>query len=87
MGRRRIVLYCQGRKPNELAKSLSRKRGSPLTWETIAKIETQALVKAGMSQGVAQNTVQQKIQQLKSMGVTQPTGIVAGKVNCGKFGD
>ena len=55
------------------------KTGSPLTWEAVAKIETQALVKAGMNQSMAQNTVQQAIQQLRSMGVAQPTRIPWGR--------
>jgi RHS repeat-associated protein len=54
------------------------KTGNPLTWDAVQRIETQALIRAGMKPTMAQNTVQQAIQQLKQMGVSGPTRIPWG---------
>jgi hypothetical protein len=42
------------------------------TWETIAKIETDALVKGGMKPDMAQATVAKAIKALKDAGVAGP---------------
>ena len=51
------------------------KTGKPLTWDAVQSIETQALVKGGMSQAAAEATVSKAISILKAAGVKQPTKI------------
>jgi RHS repeat-associated protein len=62
----------------ELYKSFSQ-TGSKLTWQAVEKIETQALVRSGMSRSMAQQTVQAAITALKDSGVSGPTRIPWGK--------
>jgi hypothetical protein len=45
------------------------------TWDAVQSIETQALVKGGMSQAAAEATVSKAISILKAAGVKQPTKI------------
>jgi hypothetical protein len=52
--------------------------GAKLTWESVSKIETQALVRGGMNPNMAQQTVQKAIQGLKDAGVAGPTRIPWG---------
>jgi hypothetical protein len=52
--------------------------GGTLTWEAVAQIETQALIRGGMQPATAQATVQQAIQALKNAGVSGPTRIPWG---------
>ena len=55
------------------------KTGSPLTWEVLSEIETQALIRGGMkASGMAQATVEKAIQALKKAGVSGPTKIPWG---------
>jgi hypothetical protein len=54
------------------------KTGKPLTWETIAKIETEALTDAKMNLDVAQATVAKAIQALKDAGIAAPIRIPWG---------
>jgi RHS repeat-associated protein len=51
--------------------------GQPLTWDAMQSIETQALVKGGMSPGAASTTVSNAINALKASGVN-PTRIPWG---------
>jgi hypothetical protein len=53
--------------------------GQPLTWEAMAKIETEALVEAGMELGMAKATVAKAIQWLKDQGVAGPVRTPWGK--------
>jgi hypothetical protein len=53
--------------------------GQPLTWEAMAKIETEALVKGGMNLDIAKATVAKAIQALKDAGVAGPIRIPWGK--------
>ena len=55
------------------------KTGQPLTWEAIATIETEALVKAGMPLDMAKATLAKAIQALKDAGVAAPVRIPWGK--------
>jgi hypothetical protein len=55
------------------------KTGQPLTWEAIAKIETEALVETGMKLGIANATVAKAIRALKDAGVAAPVRIPWGK--------
>jgi hypothetical protein len=55
------------------------KTGQPLTWEAIAKIETDALVAAGMKLDIAKATVAKAIQALKDAGVAGPIRTPWGK--------
>jgi hypothetical protein len=48
------------------------KTGKLPTWEEIAKIETDALVKGGMKPDMAQATVAKAIKALKDAGVAGP---------------
>ena len=52
--------------------------GKTLTWEAVAEIETQALIRGGMDAGMARATVQKGIQALKDAGVSGPTRIPWG---------
>ena len=52
--------------------------GQPLTWEAMQSIETQALVRGGMSPGSASATVNNAINALKASGVNGPTRIPWG---------
>jgi hypothetical protein len=52
--------------------------GKPLTWEAIAKLETEALVKAKMEPTMARATVDKAIQALKESGVPGPVRIPWG---------
>jgi hypothetical protein len=52
--------------------------GQPLTWEAMQSIETQALVRGGMSPGSASATVNNAINALKASGVSGPTRIPWG---------
>jgi hypothetical protein len=54
------------------------KTGEKLTWDAMAKIETQALVKGGMKESMAQNTVATAINALQKAGVKEPTRIPWG---------
>jgi hypothetical protein len=49
--------------------------GEPLTWETVKKVEVNALMKGGMEPSMAKSTVKSAIDQLKQSGVTGPTRI------------
>lgn len=60
-----------------LYRELARSGVAP-TWEVIERIETQALIKAGMNPEQAAATVQQAIQALKDAGVTASTRIPWG---------
>ena len=53
--------------------------GAPLTWETVAKIEIDALVTGEMKLETARATVAKAIQALKESGVVAPTRIPWGK--------
>jgi hypothetical protein len=53
--------------------------GQPLTWEVMAKIETEALVDGGMNLDMAKATVTKAIQALKDGGVAAPIRIPWGK--------
>lgn len=53
--------------------------GAPLTWEAVAKIEIDALVKAKMKLETARATVAKAIQALKESGVVAPMRIPWGK--------
>jgi len=55
------------------------KTGKPLTWEAIAQIETDALIKSQMKVDMAQATVAKAIQALKAAGVAAPVRIPWGK--------
>jgi hypothetical protein len=55
------------------------KTGAPLTWDTVAKIETQALISAEMKADTARATVAKAIQALKESGVVAPMRIPWGK--------
>jgi len=55
------------------------KTGQPLTWEAIAKIETDVLVKSGMTLDMASATVAKAIKALKDAGVAGPVRIPWGK--------
>src|SRR5579872_6685988 len=61
----------------EMYKALSQS-GSKLTWQGVEKIETQALVRGGMSESIARQTVQGAIAALKNAGVSGPTRIPWG---------
>lgn len=52
--------------------------GAPLTWEAIASIEANALVRGGMAPEMARATVSRAIQALKDAGVAGPTRIPWG---------
>jgi hypothetical protein len=52
--------------------------GQPLTWDAIAKIEAEALVKAGMKPDVARATLAKAIQVLKDAGIPAPLRIPWG---------
>jgi len=52
--------------------------GSKLTWQAVENIETQALVRAGMNQNMARQTVQTAIRELQKAGVAGPTRIPWG---------
>ncbi|MBK9263246.1 MAG: hypothetical protein IPM54_26020 [Polyangiaceae bacterium] len=53
--------------------------GQPLTWEAIAKIETEALVDAKMNLDMAQATVAKAIKALRDAGISAPVSIPWGK--------
>ncbi len=55
------------------------KTGQPLTWEAIAKIEVDALVKGKMKLDMAESTVAKAIEALKASGVSAPVRIPWGK--------
>ena len=55
------------------------KTGQPLTWEAIATIEIEALVKAGMPLEMAKATLTKSIQALKAAGVAAPVRIPWGE--------
>jgi len=55
------------------------KTGKPLTWETVAKIETHALITAKMLPEQARATVAKAIQALKDSGVPGPMRIPWGQ--------
>jgi hypothetical protein len=54
------------------------KTGSKLTWEEVERIETEALVRGGLSHDVARATVRQAIDALKKAGISEPTRIPWG---------
>jgi hypothetical protein len=54
------------------------KQGIALTWEWMATIETNALIRGGMAPGVARATVAKAIDALKQAGVSGPTRIPWG---------
>ena len=54
------------------------KTGAPLTWEAVAKIETKALIRAGMAPRTANATARSAIKALQKMGVAKPTRIPWG---------
>ncbi|CAN5831421.1 hypothetical protein BH11PLA1_BH11PLA1_01550 [soil metagenome] len=49
--------------------------GEKLSWEAMERIETQALIRAGMQPGVALATVRKSIQEVKDAGVVEPIRI------------
>ena len=51
------------------------KTGATLTWETMATIEANALVRGGMAPDMAKATVEKAISALKASGVPGPTRI------------
>jgi hypothetical protein len=55
------------------------KSGQPLTWGSMAQIETQALVSAGMHPATAASTVRAAINSLRLSGVAGPTHLPRGK--------
>ncbi len=55
------------------------KQGQPLTWERVAQIETDALIKGKMNPEIARATVSKAIQALKDSGIVTPVGIPWGK--------
>jgi uncharacterized protein RhaS with RHS repeats len=55
------------------------KTGEALTWEVMATIEANALVRGGMAESMANITVNQAIQALKDTGVSGPTRIPWGR--------
>jgi hypothetical protein len=54
------------------------KTGAKLTWEDVQRIETEALLRGGMSSDVARAAVNQAIDALKKAGVPSPTRIPWG---------
>lgn len=52
--------------------------GKAPTWDSVATIETGALIRGGMAPEMAQVTVNQAIEALKAAGVTGPTRIPWG---------
>ena len=52
--------------------------GKPLTWDAVESIETQALVKSGLSPDRAAATVRKTIKALIASGVKEPTKIPWG---------
>jgi hypothetical protein len=54
------------------------KTGAKLTWEEVQRIETEALLRGGMSSDVARAAVNQAIAALKKAGVPSPTRIPWG---------
>ena len=54
------------------------KTGSPLTWQTMEQIETQALISGGMQPSMANATAKVAIQALKRAGLSRPTRIPWG---------
>lgn len=52
--------------------------GKTLTWSDASTIETNALVRGGMSRSMAQATVDKAIQALKDSGVSGPARILWG---------
>ncbi len=57
---------------------LLKQSGAPLTWESMAIIETKALVRGGMEPAGAQATVWEAIRSLQAAGVAGPTRIPWG---------
>jgi hypothetical protein len=55
------------------------KTGETLTWEAMSTIESNALVRGGMAESMANTTVNQAIQALKDAGVSGPTRIPWGR--------
>jgi hypothetical protein len=53
--------------------------GQPLTWERVAQIETDALIRGRMNPEIARATVAKAIQALKESGATAPMRIPWGK--------
>jgi hypothetical protein len=56
------------------------RQGQPLTWEHVAKIETDALIKGKMNPEIARATVMKAIQALKDSGIVTPVRIPWGKL-------
>ena len=52
--------------------------GAPLTWESMAQIETQALIRGGMQSGTARATVDAAVKVLQESGVSSPVRIPWG---------
>lgn len=52
--------------------------GKTLTWNDVSTIESNALIRGGMSEDMAQATVEQAITALKNAGVSGPTRIPWG---------
>lgn len=55
------------------------KKGVPLTWKAMSNIETEALIRGGMSPEMAKATVAKAIDALKEAGVAAPTRIPWGQ--------
>jgi hypothetical protein len=53
--------------------------GAPLTWEAMATIETNALIRGGMAPEMASATVTRAIDALKQAGVAGPIRIPWGQ--------
>jgi hypothetical protein len=49
--------------------------GKRLTWDTMERIETEALVRSGLNPNVARATVRKAIEALKDSGISGPTRI------------
>jgi len=52
--------------------------GGTLTWGDVSKIETDALIRGGMTPEMASSTVRQAIEALKNAGVSGPSRIPWG---------
>jgi hypothetical protein len=50
--------------------------GQPLTWQAVAKIETQALVECGVDSATARATVNAAIAELQAMGVAENSMLI-----------
>jgi hypothetical protein len=54
------------------------KTGQPVTWDVVRSVETEALIRAGMSSGSASATVDKAISALQASGVSGPVHVPWG---------